>query len=178
MAYLVGAYWQQRMESRQSCTLRVRQFLHELAGLDSSLSNWYKRQTSRKAASVPLPTDLEGLRPLLKPNRRDVGGDVIAELGFNFSSWTGQDGDTAASLAVTCGAYSPVVRNSVVVAFDPAAMPTSHLLEGVMKAAVSVFDPEDAVVSSTERLSAHAALPAWKVPAMFRYGRGTGFSAD
>lgn len=178
MAHFVGAYWAQRQESRQACARRMSAFLHDLAQQDAALSQWFKKATSRKAPLVAVPNDPDGLVPLLKANQRDIGGDVIAELGFNFSAWTGREADMAASLAATCGAYSPVVRNSVVLSFDPAASPTLDLLQRILKAAVTAFDPEDAVVNSTERLSAHATLPAWEAPAASRYKRGSGFTAD
>jgi hypothetical protein len=178
MAYFVGAYWGQREESRQACADRMSVFLHALAKQDAALSNWFKKTASRKAPLVALPHDTDGLGTHLRTNQRDIGGEAIAELGFNFSAWTGREVAMPPSLAATCGAYSPVVRNSVVVSFDPAAQPTPDLLQGILRAAVTAFDPEDAVVSSTERLSAHASLPAWKAPAVVRFKLGSGFSAD
>lgn len=178
MAYLVGAYWGQRRESRQACAERMSAFLHGLARQDAALSTWFKKATSRKAPLVVMPSDPDKLGLLLKTNRRDISGDTIADLGFNFAAWTGRQVSMTASLAATCGAFSPVVRNSVVVSFDPAASPPLDLLEGVLKEAVDAFDPEDAVVTSTECLSAHATIPAWEVPAMLRYKPSSGFTID
>jgi hypothetical protein len=149
-----------------------------LAEQDAALSHWFKKAASRKAALVAVPDDPGGLEPLLKTNQRDIGGNAIAELGFNFSAWTGREVGILASLAVTCGAYSPVVRNCVVVSFDPGASPTLDLLERILRATVAAFNPEDAVVNSTERMSTHVSLPAWKVPAVLRYTLSSGFSAD
>lgn len=178
MAYFVGAYWGSRKESRQACAERMSAFLHGLAKQDAALSQWFKKATSRATPLVAVPKETHGLLPLLKTNQRDVGGDVISELGFNFSVWTGREENLPASLAATCGAYGPVVRNSVVVSFAPAASPTLDLLQRILRAAVTAFDPEDAVVNFTERLSAHASLPAWKAPALYRYKLGSGFTAD
>jgi len=178
MTYFVGVYWGQREESRQECASRISAFLQALPMHDAGLSQWYKKAASRKAPLVALPCDPDGLGPLLKTNRRDIGGDAIAELGFNFSAWTGRETDMQASLAATCGAYSPVVRNFVVVSFEMEVSPTLDLLQGILRSAVTAFDPEDGVVSSTDDLSAHASLPAWKVPSVFRYRRGAGFSVD
>ena len=178
MAYFVGAYWGPREESRQACARRLSELLHKLSEQDTALSKWFKKATSKKAALVALPHDSDGLVALLKTNQRDIGGDAIAELGFNFSAWTGREQGRAASLMATCGAYSPAVRNSVVLSFDHAASLTPDLLEGILNAVVAAFDPVDAVVSSIESLSAHAGLPAWQAPAMARYRRGVGFTAD
>lgn len=178
MTYFVGAYWGQREESRQACARRLSAFLRALAEQDSALSHWFKKAASRKAPLVALPNDPDGIERLLRVNHADIGGEVFADLGFKFSAWTGQEKNMAASLAMTCGAYSPVVRNSVVVSFDPAVSPRLDLLQGILKAAVTAFDPEDAVVSTTERLAAHASLPAWKAPAVFRYRQGSGFTGE
>ncbi len=177
MTYFIGAYWGRREESRQACAKRLADFMHGMAEQGPALSRWFKKGSSRKASLVELPRDPEGLGPLLKTNQRDIGGDAIAELGFNFAAWTGRDVGTIASIAMTCGAYSPAIRNSVVVSFDPTTeVPTSEFLQAILKAAVAAFDPEDAVASSTESLAAHATLPAWQAPAVFRYKHGAGFA--
>ncbi|WAC71041.1 hypothetical protein OU995_15675 [Roseateles sp. SL47] len=117
-------------------------FLHDLAQQDAALSQWFQKATSRKAPLVAVPNDPDGLEPLLQVNQRDIGGNVIAELGFSFSAWTGREADMVASLSATCGVYSAVVRNSVVLSFDPAASPTLDLVQQILKAAVTAFDPE------------------------------------
>lgn len=177
MTYFVGAYWGARVESRPVCARRLLGFLHGMAEQDPTLSRWFKRTSSRKASLVELPRDPDKLGLLLKTNSRDIGGDAIAELGFNFAAWTGRDVGTIAHFTMTCGAYCPAIRNSVVVSFDPMSeMLTSELLHGILKAVVAAFDPEDAVVSSIESLAAHATLLPWQVPAMFRYRQGSGFA--
>jgi len=104
----------------------------------------------------------------------------MVELGFSFSAWNGleQEEHAPASLSVDCGAYSPVVGNSVVVSFDPATAPPLDRLQGMLRAAVAAFDPEDGVVVSRESSDAYSTLPILQVPAVFRYKRGAGFSAD
>lgn len=178
MALFVGAYWGPRAESREACADRLSKFLRELAERDSIFSQWFKKAMSRKKASVAIPTEPIALAPHLKGNHRDIGGELISELGFSFSAWTGREANVSVSLDVACGAYSHLVGNSVLVSFDPAASPSLDLLQEIMKTAVAAFDPEEAVVNSTERLSPYAPLPAWKVPALFRYRLGSGFTAD
>jgi len=105
-------------------------------------------------------------------------GEVMVELGFDFSAWNGWKADIPASLSVGCGAFSPVVGNRAVVSFDPEASPTLDLLREILRAAVTAFDPEDGVVVSDATLSAHPSLSIVETPAVFRYERGAGFSAD
>jgi hypothetical protein len=178
MSYIVGTYWGQRKESRQACASRISAFLQALATHDAALSRWYKPLASRKERLRELPHDVDGLLPLLGVNRRDIGGEVMVELGFDFSAWNGWKADLPASLSVGCGAFSPVVGNCALVSFDPEASPTLDLLQGILRAAVTAFDPEDGVVVSNATSSAHPSLSIVETPAVFRYKRGAGFSAD
>jgi hypothetical protein len=125
-----------------------------------------------------LPSDVDGLLPLLEEHRRDIGGEVIVELGFEFSAWNGWKTDIPASLSVSCGAFSHIAPNCVVVSFDPEASPALDLLQGILRAAVVAFDPEDGVVVSKATRLTHPSLPFLRQPAVFRYKRGAGFSVD
>lgn len=178
MAYFIGAYWGPRGESSHRCADRMSMFLQALAKEDSALPRWYKKASSRRTPLVMLPNDALALEPFFKANQRDIGGQAIADLGFSFAAWTGNDSPIVASLSATCGAVSPAVRNSVVLSFDPDVVPSKDLLEKVLNAAVATFDPEDAVVSSTELLSKHAPLLAWEAPSVLRYKRGIGLSLE
>jgi hypothetical protein len=178
MAHFVGAYWGKRRESRQACADRLEAFIRAISTQDATLSQWFKKTASRRSPLVKLPNRGELLAPLLKTNQRDVTGDAIPELGFNFAAWSGRESGMVASLAATCGGYSSLVSNSLVVSFDPGMSPTLDVLEGIMKAAIAAFDPDDAVANTTESLSAHPSEPAWKAPAILRYKRGSGLSTD
>jgi len=158
MRHTVGAYWGQRKESRQACASRVSAFLQALAAQDAALSRWYKPLASRKERLRELPHDVDGLLPLLGVNRADIGGEVMVELGFDFSAWNGWKADIPASLSVGCGAFSPVVSNCAVVSFESEASPTLDLLHGILRAAVTAFDPDDGVVVSKATRSAHPSL--------------------
>jgi immunity protein 52 of polymorphic toxin system len=178
MSHIVGAYWGQRKESRQACASRISAFLQALAAQDAALSRWYRQLASRKEPLRELPHDVDGLLPRLGVNRADIGGEVMVELGFDFSAWNGWKADMQASLSVYCGAFSPFVGNSAVVSFDPEASPTPDLLQGILRAAVTAFDPDDGVVVSHATLSAQASPSILERPALFRYKRGAGFSVD
>jgi hypothetical protein len=178
MSYIVGTYWGQRKESREACASRISVFLQALAAQDAALSRWYKLLASRKKPLREWPSDVDGLLPLLEVNRGDIGGEVMVELGFYFFAWNGWNADLPASLSVGCGAFSPAVGNCALVSFDPEASPTLDLLQGILRAAVTAFDPEDGVVISKATSSAYPSLSIVETPAVFRYKRGAGFSAD
>jgi hypothetical protein len=178
MSYTVGTYWGQREESRQACANRISVFLQGLAAQGAVLSRWYRLLASPKAPLRELPRDVDGLLPLLEVNRLDIGGEVIVDLGFYFSAWNGWNADLPASLSVGCGAFNSAVGNRAVVCFDSEASPTLDLLREILRVAVTAFDPEDGVVVSDATLSAHPSLSIVETPAVFRYKRGAGFSAD
>src|SRR5437667_12552985 len=176
MSYTVGTYWGQRKESRQACAIAI--FLQALAAQDAGLSRWYKPLASRKQSLREWPHDVDRLVPLLGVNRGDIGGEIIVELGFDFFAWNGWKTDLPASLVILCGAFSPVASNRAVVSFDPEASPTLDLLQGMLRAAVTAFDPEEGIAISHATRSTHRSLPFLERPAVFRYKRDVGFSVD
>src|SRR3989442_863361 len=95
--YMLGAYWPARQESIEECGNRLGRFLTELAMCDPVFAIWCERGRSRKEASERhvAVEDRHDLLDLLDRgrNRRDVGRDVIDELGFNVGLWNGAPGD-------------------------------------------------------------------------------------
>jgi hypothetical protein len=146
--YTVGVYWGARAESREASAIRLAKFLNALASLDIGLAQWFKKVSTAKASLVALPNDAEAIEPMLKSNRRDIGGDVMHELGFSFSAWTGVTSGITADIAMTCGAYSPVIRNVSVVTFNSDVAPSIDLIQNVLLAAIAAFDPDEGAVRS------------------------------
>ena len=174
MSYFAGAYWGQRQESRRECAVRLHMLIQALQALDPSFMSWYKKVASRKATPVEIPPDLGEVESNLKVSRRDIGGEPIVDIGFNFSAWTGK-GDVSTSLSATCGAYSPFIRNSVVLSFESSGRLADSLFQDILMVLIEVFEPEHAVVSSTELLLESPSLPPWEAPAIFCYKKDTGF---
>jgi hypothetical protein len=172
MSFFVGAYWKERNESQHECAVRMAAFLEELARENIGLPQWYKKARSRKAPLVAIPKDVAGLEPLLRQNRRDIGSEVIPDLGFNFSAWAGPEDKMGVSLSATCGAYNPLITNSVVLSFssfkEPLPQSSLDFLQEILRAMVSIFDSEDAVLNSSENLSKYS-LPVTEAPAICRY---------
>lgn len=177
MTYFIGAYWGERKETRLNCATRISTFLQMIANQDVLLSKWFKKGASKKISTVALPHNAEDLQDYLRSNQKDVGFDEIPELGFNFSAWTGKDTSMMASISSTCGASSHNVRNHIVVSFSNQREPELEFLKSILRKAVEVFEPEDAVVSTAEILVANPSMTAWEAPAIFRYKCGTGYSA-
>jgi hypothetical protein len=166
----VGAYWQQRKESREEVAGRVTRFLSDLGARNALFSKWFSKGRSKAAAGTPIVMDASGLAGNLKVNRRDVGGDVMPELGFTLGIWNG-DG---VSMQATAGAYNPYVRNSVVLSFDTVEdRLTKADWKVVLEAVIGAFDPEHAVVTSADYMTRHQPSNPWDA-GWFTYSRGVG----
>jgi hypothetical protein len=107
--YFLGAYWPSRRESIVECADRLAKFLSALADCDPDLATWYEQGGARKGASELRARieDKDYLLDLLDRGRskRDVGRDVIEELGFRVGLWNGGSGDRESGLSITCGLY-------------------------------------------------------------------------
>jgi len=101
----VGAYWGARAESVGSCAERLARFLSLLGRADAALGQWYLKGPNRNAARRPVAGSERALVDLLSRgrNHRDVGGELIEELGFSASMWNG--GTPAVALSATIGAF-------------------------------------------------------------------------
>ncbi len=119
--FYLGAYWGHRQESSRHCAERLTAFLGRLGEVDESLATWFRRGGSKAAAKTPVELDSESLDRLLLQgvNRRDVGGQVIEELGFSFGLWNRNR--PAVGLSGTVGAYPSFsgVLNSIVLDVPP-----------------------------------------------------------
>ena len=150
----VGAYWASRKETREECAKRIFQFLSSIHEIQI-FSDWYFLSNSRRKANKPLELSLEGISKKLKVQRTDVGREIMEDLGFSLSVWNGND-EQSASFSSTIGGYSQFVGNNAVLRLPiqvaPSTSEEKSFLEGLMKKTVKVFDPDEAVVTSTEFL--------------------------
>lgn len=171
MSYFVGVYWGARAESRSQCAIRLERFFSELFEANVGFSDWYQKISSKRKSPVRLPQSADELECFLKGNFRDVGGEFISELGFNFSAWTGPHTKDNAAFGATLGASGSAIRNSVVISFDSQVEPPRQHLQKILQIAVDSFDPDVGVVCTVDELAAHPNLEAWEVPSLCRYKR-------
>jgi hypothetical protein len=164
-----GAYWSQRAETREQAAQRLVSFLGMLSRSSEELAAWYlKGRTKAAALGQPLASDIEAIAAALKTNRKDVGRDVIPELGYSLGVWNGHH----ASLSVTIGAHSPYVSNSVVLSEEPSnsSLP-DEVWRGVLRGLIAAFEPDHATVTSSERLAKAGSARPWEV-GWITYERG------
>jgi hypothetical protein len=165
----VGAYWASRKEAKEKCAQRVVDFFERIRE-NSALAEWFPKGRSAKTTKSPVPSNAKGILPFLKTNNRDTNGSAIAELGFSLNLWNG----SSSSLSITCGAFSPAIRNSVVVSLPPLAEIKSGDLENmrlVFEATIDVWDPDQAVVTSSQLMSQKGGGMPWQTKGWFNYSK-------
>jgi len=164
-----GAYWSQRPETREQAAQRIAAFLKMLAECSCELSSWYlKGRTRAGALKQALRLDGEAIAEKLRVNRKDVSREVMPELGFSLGVWNGSD----VSLAMTIGATSMYVPNSVVLSAESGSgILGDDVWRQVLHGLIRAFDPEHAVVASTEQLARSGSGRPWEV-GWLTYERG------
>jgi hypothetical protein len=148
--FYCGAYWGPRAEPAASCASRLAQCLADLGAAHPVLGAWHRKGRSRSAASGgPIDTGAEALASLLAGgrHRRDVGGEVIDELGFTQSLWNRNP--VAVSFSTLCGAVpaTTAIRNHFVLELPAADDRSAELYDPavatrMVAAIVSAWRPE------------------------------------
>ena len=126
--FYTGAYWGPRTESLAQCATRLEICLRSLGASHEVLSRWYGKGRSRSAASRrAIDVEIGTLESMLARgrNRTDVGGEVIAELGFSLELWN--NNPVAVSFSTLCGAAptTPSIMNSCVLTLPAASGPAT-----------------------------------------------------
>ena len=118
--FLLGAYWNARPAPLEKCVDDAQRFFERLTRVDPLFGRWVERGSSRQEAlqkSVDL-SDKQCLADLLRKgrSRRDIGHEVMQDLGFRLGLWNGADHEEAqASIHVHCGSGSQHVGNNVLI---------------------------------------------------------------
>ena len=158
-SFYLGAYWGSRQESVEQCGHRLASCLGRLSEIDEAFESWFRRGVRKTAAKTPVELDVESLSGLLAQgvNRRDVGGDVIEELGYSVGLWN--RARPAVGFSATVGAHPSFmgVLNSVVFDFPRPEAEALRLYEPRVAGAVI-----DAVVESWEPNWATWTTHAWR----------------
>ncbi len=155
-SFYTAAYWGARQETVEACAARVQNFLTAIETLSPDFSGWRKKGRSKKEALASGRINAhshEALVALLSKgrSRKDVGADVIAELGFSMSAWNGGDKESVSGLSITCGLYSAVggLSNAVVLdlpqRFD---IDSKEKIGNLLRAFAEAWEPDWAIVTS------------------------------
>lgn len=167
----VGAYWAAREESREACASRCVKFFDMISGLPG-MSRWAKKSSSKLAKINEVSTGLESLLKLLKTNNRDINGAAISELGFSLALWNG-DAARPVSISILCGAYSPRIKNCVVLNLPTLVEPMEEdfrYMKSIADALIMVWDPDSVIASSSQSMEQQGG-GLWTHESWFRYSR-------
>lgn len=167
--YKMCAYWGQRQETVDACSIRLSRFLIALSACDSVFATWYEQGVSAtKARQSRIEIgNTKYLAELLNRgrHRRDTDHGVIEELGFHVGIWNGMKSNRMAGMSITCGLYSTAPGlggNSVVISLpeELGELEQSARMENVLEAAVRAWEPEWAGVMSLESMNKRRFNPA------------------
>lgn len=158
--YLAAAYWAPRKESVEECASRAVKFLTALSQMSDYFHGWRSLSRSRSEAIRAIPIDLStrALTELFLKgrNRRDIGDDVIDELGFRISVWNGKGDSEVSSLTMKCGLYSTFagLYNAIVLKIPPqfdlsSIEKNTQLIIALWQA----WDPDWAIVASQSKVN-------------------------
>ncbi|HEX8819487.1 MAG TPA: Imm52 family immunity protein [Archangium sp.] len=156
--YYVGAYWGPRKETARECARRAELFFHMLARCDPMFAQWYRggRGFPRELPGYPVRPEVEEWEQLFLRgrNRTDVGKEVIEHLGFMVHVWNAKKERTRIELH--CGEYSPWGAGNTCIIDPPDEGPAAErilstpVLTEVLTSVATAWDPDFAIVSSTE----------------------------
>lgn len=160
--YKLCAYWKARKETIDACADRLTRFLTALSACVEDFAAWYEKATSRRQAKqVEINFKNKGcLLDLLERgrHRRDIGKEVIEDLGFHVGMWNGGKSTKMVGLSVTCGLYStaPGLGGNCVVMDLPEELGDLRQTERMVSVLIAVatsWEPEWAGVFSLDAMN-------------------------
>ena len=155
--FILGGYWLARSERVEKCAEDVGSFLARLSSIAPVFADWYETGRSRKDAlerKVDI-RNLQKLEALLLKGRikRDVGGDIIKELGFNVDLWNGASRDgSEASVSIHCGSSTSRVGNYVVVDLPALSADWVDRAYELLEATAEIWVPDWAGIMSSQAM--------------------------
>jgi len=167
-SYKLSAYWKARKETIDACADRLGRFLTTLPACTEVFAAWYEKGASRrKAKQVEIDfKNKEALLALLERgrNRRDIGKEVIEDLGFHVGMWNGGKSVKMAGVNVTCGLYStaPGLGGNCVVLDLPEELgdlQQAERMANVLIATAASWEPDWAGVFSLDAMNKRSFNP-------------------
>ncbi len=167
--YKLSAYWKARKEPIVACADRLARFLSALSMCAPVFSAWYEKGGARRKAKQT-EIDFKNTDQLLGllergRNRKDIGKEVIEELGFNIGMWNGGKSAKMVGLSITCGLYStaPGLGGNCVVIDLPeelAELQECERMVNVLVAVATSWEPDWAGVFTLDAMSMRKFNPA------------------
>ena len=156
--------------------MRVADFLGRIR-TNPSLAQWFTKGRAAQTTRSPVSASSSGILPFLKTNNRDTDGSAIADLGFSLNLWNG----SSMSLSITCGAFSPAIRNSVVLSLPATAELGAEDLanmRALLDAVIDVWAPDVAVATSSQLIAEMGGGMPWQTRGWLNYSRSKDVSTN
>jgi hypothetical protein len=145
----IGVYWKARRESAAECAERLVRHFSCLASVSDNLKHWYCARERAEIIGDPFDVSSSAsLESLLLDgvNRKDVGDEIIPELGFRVGLWNGNCGGWSAGTSIGCGMYWDTNKTSNValltVDFGEARPLPAEKLVDILKHMIEIWNPD------------------------------------
>ncbi len=176
-----GLYWSARKESRSECISRFLCVLHVLASRNDFFCQWYRKGSKVSKTAKRIDLTHEDLSELFTQNRRDHIDTVIEELGFSAALWNGMDG-FATSVSITCGAYTSVVKNNLVLQLPDRFLVSQYCSEKslieIFESLIQCVEADFAVVTSNNYLNRKGGGTPWELGGWLNYNKSYSSKID
>ena len=115
----MSVYWGKREESATECARRLSDYLSQLSAQHPQLGSWYQRGSTRKSASRGASINSYTFEDLVAfvskgAHKKDIGREVMKELGYHFGGWNKLPNESAMGLSITCGLFANTSTNVVI----------------------------------------------------------------
>jgi hypothetical protein len=149
MSIDIGVYWSARRETAAECARRLARHLSCLATVSGNWAHWYC--TSGQSQTVGDPINVSSMTSLVAlieagVHRKDIGDEIIPDLGFHLGLWNGDCGGWSAGTSISCGMYWDTNKISNValltVDFGEAQRLSVEKLIDVLKKLIEIWDPD------------------------------------
>lgn len=145
----IGVYWKARRENTAQCAERLIRHFSSLASISDNLMHWYCMNERAQKIGDPFNVrSLASLESLLLDgvNRKDIGGEIMPDLGFRVGLWNGDCGGWSAGTSIGCGMYWDTNKTSNVALLtvdfgEVQPLPVEKLVD-VLRQLIETWDPD------------------------------------
>lgn len=164
-----GAYWSHRKETRLEAAACLSAFLRRISELSEDFSAWYLDSGERGCLRPHrLCFETVALAAHLQVSQRELGKQHAPLLGYSLGIWSRK----RVLLCAILGAHSDCVVNSVVLTDQRTlTVVTEDIWRQVLAQAIGAFQPDQAMVATSEQLVQSGVARPWEV-GWLTYRRG------
>lgn len=150
--YYAGAYWGCRPESAEVCARRAETFFQLLSRCHPSYARWFEQaRSTKRALQLQFEPTFDTFVRFFGRKKYQAGRD-----GFSFGTWTGHvEQEQGGMVLLSCGGYAEGAPNSALL-YIPYEEPgkerllTRPVLTGIIRAMALAWEPDSAVITSSE----------------------------